>query len=136
MADNATAPLLTTDTVCDYVAKSLAGKPNLPLDPSATLSATAIDDGNLNFAFCVAEAANPSRAVFVKQAPGFIKCLGEDFKLGAERMLVESAVMEEYTAAVPAHVRGDGVPAEPRNNFPNRAPPAFGVVLLATRFGA
>jgi 5-methylthioribose kinase len=100
---SSTAPLLTTANVVEYVRGSLRGKPGMPLDVDVPLVATEIGDGNLNFAFCVMEQGNEAHAVFVKQAPGFIKCLGEDFKLSAERLLVEGEVMEEYTAAVPSH---------------------------------
>ena len=93
--------LLTTETVVEYVKELLANKPNLPLDLSAALVAREIGDGNLNYAWCVSEPGNESKAVFVKQAPGFIKCLGADFKLGAERLLVESDVLAEYTVAAP-----------------------------------
>ena len=97
------AALLTTETVTAYVAEQLGGS-NAVLTPSRPLTATEIGDGNLNYAWCVAEVGDRSRAVFVKQAPGFIKCLGEDFKLGAERLLVESEVLGEYTATAPGLV--------------------------------
>ena len=54
MCEEETAPitLLTTETVANYVAKSL--KPSSladpPVDPSKTLAAQEISDGNLNFA--------------------------------------------------------------------------------------
>ncbi len=96
--------LLTTETVVEYVKELLTNKPNLPLDLSAALVAREIGDGNLNYAWCVSEPGNESKAVFIKQAPGFIKCLGADFKLGAERLLVESDVLAEYTVAAPAFV--------------------------------
>ena len=84
--------LLTTDSVAAFVSASLDRSSNPPVNPSEPLVVTEISDGNLNFAWCVAEACDNSRAVFVKQAPNYIKCLGEGFALGAERMVVESEV--------------------------------------------
>ena len=77
----------------------------LPVDPAAPdLVATEIGDGNLNFSWRVSEAGAAARAVFIKQAPGYIKCLGEGYELGAERMLIESDVMLAYMVAAPALV--------------------------------
>lgn len=103
MADEPTSDrLLCATSVVDYVKASLRSAASVaPLDVDGTLCATEIVDGNLNFAWRVAEVKDESKAVFVKQAPGYIKCLGEGFALGAERMQVESEVLEEYTATVP-----------------------------------
>ena len=77
----------------------------LPLDPTAPiLLATEIGDGNLNFAWRVREDKEDTRSVFIKQAPGYIKCLGDGYALGAERMHVESDVMQAYMVAAPAFV--------------------------------
>lgn len=99
--------LLTTDSVVQYVKAQLQGLPAgtaTPLDPSVAMTAREIGDGNLNYAWCVAAWTQPACAVFVKQAPGFIKCLGEDFKLGAERLVLESTVLAEYAVAAPGLV--------------------------------
>jgi len=72
----------------------------LPLAPP--LNAFAIDDGNLNFAWCVHKEGAPSQAVFVKQAPPYIKCLGEAFALGSERLLLESEVLSIYNRLAPS----------------------------------
>ena len=95
--------LLTTSTVADYCQEALKGVDGLPLDLSAPLQVREIAGGNLNYAFCVHEAAQPSRAVFVKQAPEFIKCLGPEFELAAKRIVLESEVMREYQQLAPAH---------------------------------
>ena len=95
--------LLTTSTVAEYCQDALKGVDGLPLDLSAPLQVREIVGGNLNYAFCVHEAAQPSRAVFVKQAPEFIKCLGPDFALAAKRIVLESEVMREYQRLAPAH---------------------------------
>lgn len=95
--------LLTTATVAAYVKENLRGIADLPLDLDAELSALEITDGNLNYAWHVHEAGRPSRAVFVKQAPGFIKCLGPAFELSAQRAVFESAVLQEFHRLAPSH---------------------------------
>lgn len=95
--------LLTTATVAAYVKEHLRGIADLPLDLDAELSALEITDGNLNYAWHVHEVGSPSRAVFVKQAPGFIKCLGPEFELSAQRAVLESAVLQEFHRLAPSH---------------------------------
>ena len=104
LTSSGAAPLLTSHTVAEYVSDQLRSMQDLPLDPDAALVAREIGDGNLNYAWCVAEEADSSRAIFVKQAPPFIKCLGDKFGLSAERLLIESEVLAEYTAVAPGLV--------------------------------
>ena len=40
----------------------------------------------------------------IKQAPGYIKVLGEGYVLDAGRMTIESEVMQEYAATAPEYV--------------------------------
>ena len=63
-----------------------------------------ITDGNLNFAFHAFERESPARAVFVKQAPGFIKCLGEAYALSSCRALLEGAALSVFGELAPDHV--------------------------------
>jgi len=81
---NAKRPMaiLTDDTVAPYV-EALA----LPaLADAGALAAAPVAGGNLNYAW---RCGDGSTSVFVKQAPDYIKCLGEDFKLTSARMAVE-----------------------------------------------
>ena len=74
--------ILTDDTVAPYV-EALA----LPaLADAGALAAAPVAGGNLNYAW---RCGDGSTSVFVKQAPDYIKCLGEDFKLTSARMAVE-----------------------------------------------
>ena len=96
--------LLTTATVAAYVKEHLRGKVDLgQINLNAELAAVEIADGNLNYAWHVHEVGSPSRAVFVKQAPGFIKCLGPEFELSAQRAVFESAVLQEFHRLAPSH---------------------------------
>ena len=99
----AMSTLLTTATVAAYVKEHLRGIDDLPIDLDAELAALEIADGNLNYAWHVHEVGSPSRAVFVKQAPGFIKCLGPEFELSAQRAVFESAVLQEFHRLAPSH---------------------------------
>lgn len=107
--------LLSASTAAAYVAQRLQGVAGLPLDPAAPLEVREIGGGNLNYAYCVSQAGAPSRAVFVKQAPGFIKCLGPDFALSARRVVFESEVLREYGRLAPAHVPRHLLLDEPRH---------------------
>ena len=59
-----------------------------------------ITDGNLNFAFSVGEASG-APVLFVKQAPAYIKCLGESHPLAATRAHLESAALVEFSRLAP-----------------------------------
>jgi 5-methylthioribose kinase len=75
------ATLLTCETVGPYAAA-------LDLVSSAAAPvAVEIEGGNLNYAFRVTLSSTTS--VFVKQAPGFIKCLGPEYTLASARIAVE-----------------------------------------------
>lgn len=96
--------VLSVATAPAHVATLLAASKTSPFEPMASLVATEISDGNLNFAFCVADAAKPQCAVFLKQAPGYIKVLGPDYELSAARLNLEAEVLQAYSAAAPQHV--------------------------------
>lgn len=100
-ADSTADAPLSAASAPAYVARLLSSSP--PFDLSA-LVATEISDGNLNFAFKVAQAADAKRAVFLKQAPAYIKCLGPAYALAAERLNLEADVLAAYADAAPAHV--------------------------------
>ena len=97
--------ILTADTVPGYLAQhkdKLEGV--IPKD--ATLTAKAIQGGNVNYAFCVtATSCSGSttgddvtiQTIFVKQAPEFVAIFGPDgFPLTSERMQLELDVYREW----------------------------------------
>lgn len=60
------------------------------------LKATAIQGGNVNYAFCITD-QNSSRTVFLKQAPEFVAIFGPDgFPLSSDRMQQEMDVYAEW----------------------------------------
>ena len=91
--------LLTEATVVTYV---LGLGDKTPLSPSPPHTVTEITDGNLNYAWAVRSSSGGG--VFVKQAPPYIKCLGADYGLPAERMLLESAALDLYGSVAPGTV--------------------------------
>eukprot|EP00435_Cladocopium_sp_Y103_P015406 s1106_g3.t1 len=98
--------LLTLDTVCQYVKTQLRDEASVPrqqapldvsyLAPDAgsqELHASEVTGGNLNYAFVVRDDKN---AVFVKQAPDYIKVIGPEAQLTRERMRLEVMVYQEW----------------------------------------
>jgi 5-methylthioribose kinase len=63
-----------------------------------------ITDGNMNFAFIVSNSQNPSQSVFVKQAPPYIKVMGEDWPLTRERMAAEINTLNYHQKVCPKMV--------------------------------
>lgn len=86
--------LLTPATLSAYVVR--AGL--FPRD-CATLNVTEISGGNLNFSFHVTDTRS-GHSVFVKQTPGFVKCLGPSVALGRQRLLVETRAYKEWKEAL------------------------------------
>ena len=88
------AAILTQDTVADYVTKNASQINVFP--PDASLAATAIQGGNVNFAFCVR--SSDGKAVFVKQAPEYVAVFGPDgLPLTSTRIQKEVAILKEWT---------------------------------------
>jgi len=107
--------LLTTDTVPGYVAKHL-DKIDV-ISAGSTMTATEIEGGNLNYAFCVTD--EKGNAVFVKQAPDFIKCFGPEAKLHRERLKLEVEVYNEWTSTLGDEVAVRFLPRIYHSDFDN-----------------
>jgi 5-methylthioribose kinase len=60
-----------------------------------------IDDGNMNFAFVVINKQRPNQSVFVKQAPPYIKVMGEQWPLTRQRMTAEINALNYQTSVCP-----------------------------------
>lgn len=63
-----------------------------------------IGDGNLNYVWIVENKADSSRSVVLKQALPYLRCVGEEYPLGRERMTYEIRSMLEYEKITPLHV--------------------------------
>jgi 5-methylthioribose kinase len=60
-----------------------------------------INDGNMNFAFVVTNKLDTNQSVFVKQAPPYIKVLGEDWPLTRQRMTAEINALRYQASVLP-----------------------------------
>ena len=88
------ATILTRDTVTDYVASHASDIGVFA--PDAKLTASAIQGGNVNFAFCV-KSEDGSRSVFVKQAPEYVAVFGPDgLPLTSDRIMREVNILNEW----------------------------------------
>lgn len=85
--------VLTPETIVGYC-ENLA----LPQLEGA-LSAADSSTGNLNFCFIISAEAGGS--VFVKQAPDFVRVLGEDAKLTTDRIRIEASAALEFIDLAP-----------------------------------
>lgn len=86
--------LLSVTTLPAYIS-------SLRLFPDgATLSASEINGGNLNYAFrvTVQSCGTELQSVFVKQTPGFVKVLGPAASISNKRLLTERRAYEEWAA--------------------------------------
>jgi len=89
--------ILTVDTVADYVLKHASQINVFP--PDASLTAEAIQGGNVNFAFCVRSSCGKS--VFVKQAPEYVAVFGPDgLPLTSTRIQKEVSILVRVTHAL------------------------------------
>ncbi|HEY1608241.1 MAG TPA: S-methyl-5-thioribose kinase [Paraburkholderia sp.] len=68
------------------------------------LDVAEVGDGNLNYVYFVGNAAAPQRGVVVKQAPPFLRLVGDAWPLRRERMQREVAALRRFGALCPQHV--------------------------------
>jgi 5-methylthioribose kinase len=63
-----------------------------------------INDGNMNYAFVVTNTLDTNQSVFVKQAPPYIKVLGEQWPLTRQRMTAEMNALNYQASVCPEMV--------------------------------
>jgi len=68
-----------------------------------TLLIDEIGDGNLNFVFIIKSVQDSSKALILKQAVPYLRCVGEEFPLNRERMTYEIRALQSYCEQTPAH---------------------------------
>jgi 5-methylthioribose kinase len=93
--------ILTSDSVKEFIQNIPNIKTYFDDD---TLISHEIGDGNLNFVFIVKSQKNPQKALIVKQAVPYLRCVGESFPLSRERMTFEIRALQSYEKLVPNHV--------------------------------
>jgi 5-methylthioribose kinase len=93
---------LTVDSVKDYVAT----RPHLCklVGPAATATeweVGEVGDGNLNFVFIL---RGPCGSLCIKQAPPYVRCVGEDWPLTQDRVRIEAVALLQEARYCPEHV--------------------------------
>ena len=76
----------------------------LGTDDAADIHCVEMGDGNLNLVFIVTHRQHPDRAVIVKQALPYVRCVGESWPLTLDRAWFESSALAAHRAAAPAYV--------------------------------
>ena len=63
-----------------------------------------IGDGNLNYVYLINSIKNPTKALIVKQAVPYLRCVGEEFALSRERMTYEIRALSKFKEIVSSFV--------------------------------
>ena len=63
-----------------------------------------IGDGNLNFVYLVSSHVDAKKAMIVKQAVPYLRCVGEEFALSRQRMTFEIRALQKFGEIVPQFV--------------------------------
>ncbi|KAL4540995.1 hypothetical protein Ndes2437B_g05393 [Nannochloris sp. 'desiccata'] len=93
---------LTTESVKEYVST----RPNLAKhvgSPSTKPSwqVEEVGDGNLNFVFIL---RGHIGALCIKQAPPYVRCVGEEWPLSQDRVRIEAAALQAQAKYCPEHI--------------------------------
>lgn len=86
--------ILDKDSIVEYLntidsIKNYFGVDDLYIDE--------IGDGNLNYVFIIKSIKNPQRALILKQAVPYLRCIGEDYPLSRERMTFEIRALKQFS---------------------------------------
>jgi 5-methylthioribose kinase len=92
---------LNKDSVLDYL-KDI--KEVMDYFNGDSLLAEEIGDGNLNFVYKISSAKDSKKALILKQAVPYLRCVGEEFPLGRERMTYEIRALQKFYSIFPNFV--------------------------------
>ncbi len=70
----------------------------------SSLTVKEIGDGNLNYVYLVSSVDDSTKALIVKQAVPYLRCVGEEFALSRERMTYEIRALSLFKQIVPEFV--------------------------------
>jgi 5-methylthioribose kinase len=76
----------------------------LQTDRAEDLDCVEMGDGNLNLVFLVSNRQHPDRAVIVKQALPYVRCVGESWPLTLDRAFFEYSALTAHKKACPSLV--------------------------------
>ncbi|PKG93352.1 S-methyl-5-thioribose kinase [Paraglaciecola sp. MB-3u-78] len=93
---------LTQTNLTDYL--KLLPEVQLRFSSFDSLKVQEINDGNMNYAFVVTNKLDTNQSVFVKQAPPYIKVLGEQWPLTRQRMTAEINALNYQVSVCPEMV--------------------------------
>ena len=85
--------VLDKNSVIDYLFES---EEVMEFFKEDELEAKEIGDGNLNFVYLVSSVSDPKKALIVKQAVPYLRCVGEEFPLGRQRMNYETRALKKF----------------------------------------
>ncbi|HUH41885.1 MAG: S-methyl-5-thioribose kinase [Sulfurimonas sp.] len=92
---------LDKSTVLDYISDVKSVMNYFGQDE---LQADEIGDGNLNYVYKITSLQDPKKALILKQAVPYLRCVGEEFPLGRERMNYEIRALQKFYAIFPSFV--------------------------------
>lgn len=69
-----------------------------------TLNVAEIGDGNLNYVYIIKSNEDPKKALIVKQAVEYLRCVGEEYALSRKRMSFEIRALKKYYQFLPTHI--------------------------------
>ncbi|MDD3442040.1 MAG: S-methyl-5-thioribose kinase [Sulfurimonas denitrificans] len=68
------------------------------------LQADEIGDGNLNFVYKISSLKDTQKALILKQAVPYLRCVGEEFALSRERMNYEIRALQKFYSIFPSFI--------------------------------
>lgn len=93
--------VLDKKTVIDYLLEIPEIKDFFKSD---NIQAQEIGDGNLNFVYLVSLVDNKDKAMIVKQAVPYLRCVGEEFPLSRDRMTYEIRALKKFYKIFPSFI--------------------------------
>lgn len=95
---------LSEEGVVAYVLSISKLRHILGVSSASELSIQEVGDGNLNFVYILINSQDSSRAVVIKQALPYVRCVGESWPLSLERATFEYHALVEQFKHCPTHV--------------------------------
>jgi 5-methylthioribose kinase len=92
--------VLNIDTIIEYALNIEAIKEYLE---DGKIVANEIGDGNLNYVYILTNITN-EKAIIIKQAVPYLRCVGEEFPLSKERMTYEIIALKEFAKIAPTNI--------------------------------
>ncbi len=89
--DNIVEYLYSIDSIKEYFSNDI-----LEIDE--------IGDGNLNYVFIIKSQSNPKKALILKQAVPYLRCVGEEYPLSKERMTYEIRALSSFAQVTSEYI--------------------------------